>query len=142
MKAVGLSSHDRWFSGTTGTTFHNPDLTIGDNGQLRYIFYNSGIGSWVTPSGLTIDTTKYNHLIYTFTSTGVVKIYVNGVFKYTATHSNCTFPNDSRFMVGTRYDNNGEGVYGNISITKVYSKALTAQEVLQNFNAYKNRFNI
>lgn len=142
VKAVGLASHDRWFSGTVGTTFHNPDLAISTNGQLRYIFSNSGIGSWVEPSGLTIDTSKFNHLVYTFTNTGVVKIYVNGTQQHTATYSNATFPNGSKFMTGMRFDNNGEGVDGSIPITKVYSKALTADEVTQNYKAYKNRFNL
>ncbi len=142
VKAVGLASHDRWFSGTVGTTFHNPDLAISTNGQLRYIFSNSGIGSWVAPSGLTIDTTKFNHLVYTFTNTGVVKIYVNGTQQHTATYSNATFPNGSKFMTGMRFDNNGEGVDGSIPITKVYSRALTADEVTQNYKAYKNRFNL
>ena len=142
VKAVGLASHDRWFSGTVGSTFHNPDLAIGTDGQLRYIFSNSGIGSWVAPSGLTIDTNKFNHLVYTFTNTGVVKIYVNGTQQHTATYSNATFPSNSRFMTGMRFDNNGEGVDGSIPIAKVYSKALTADEVMQNYKAYKNRFNL
>ena len=41
-----------------------------------------------------------------------------------------------------RFDNNGEGVDGSIPIVKVYSKALTADEVMQNYKAYKNRFNL
>ena len=45
-------------------------------------------------------------------------------------------------MTGMRFDNNGEGVDGSIPITKVYSKALTADEVMQNYKAYKNRFNL
>jgi hypothetical protein len=142
VKAVGLASHDRWFSGTSGSTFHNPDLAIGTDGQLLYIFANSGIGSWIVPNGLKIDTTKFNHLVYTFTNTGVVRIYINGTQQYTATHSNATFPNGSRFMTGSRFDNNGEAVDGSIPITKVYSRALTAAEVTQNYKAYKNRFNI
>lgn len=143
VKAVGLSSHDRWFSGTVGSTFHNPDLAIGTDGQLRYIFSSGGIDSWYQPTGLTIDTTKFNHLVYTFTNTGTVKIYINGTLEYTGTHSsNATFPNGSRFMTGMRFDNNGEGVDGNIPIAKVYSKALSADEVTQNYNAYKNRFNL
>lgn len=142
VKAVGLASHDRWFSGTAGSTYHNPDLAIGTDGQLGYIFSGSGIGSWNMPSGLTIDGTKFNHLVYTFTNTGVVKIYINGTQQHTATYSNGTFPNGSRFMTGMRFDNNGEGVDGSIPIAKVYSKALTADEVMQNYKAYKNRFNL
>lgn len=142
VKAVGLASHDRWFSGTAGSTYHNPDLAIGTDGQLGYIFSGSGIGSWYMPSGLTIDGTKFNHLVYTFTNTGVVKIYINGTQQHTATYSNGTFPNGSKFMTGMRFDNNGEGVDGSIPIAKVYSKALTADEVMQNYKAYKNRFNL
>ena len=141
VKAVGIGTHDRWFSGTSGAdSFHNPDLAISTNGQLRYIFSGSGIGSWVQPSGLTIDTTKFSHLVYTFTNTGVVKIYINGTQEYTATHSNCTFPSLSNIMIGHRYDLNGEGVLGDISTVRIYNTALTAAQVLQNYNAQKNRF--
>lgn len=144
VKAVGLASYDRWFSATNAgnTGFHNPDLAIGTDGQLRYIFSSGGIGSWVAPSGLTIDTTKFNHLVYTFTNSGVVKIYINGTQQHTATYSSATFPSNSKFMTGMRFDNNGEGVSGSIPIVKVYSRALSPQEVKQNFRAYKNRFNI
>ena len=143
VKAAGVSSHDRWFSGTSGsTTFHNPDLAIGTDGQLRYIFANCGIGSWVEPSGLTIDTTKFNHLVYTFTNTGVVKIYINGTQEYTATHSNCTFPSVSNIMIGHRYDLNGEGILGDIPTVRVYNTALTAAQVLQNYNVQKSRFGL
>ena len=144
VKAVGLASHDRWLSATNSgdTGFHNPDLAIGTDGQLRYYFQNLGV-SWIAPSGLTIDTTKFNHLVYTFTNSGVVKIYINGTQQHTATYSGShTFPSNSKFMTGMRFDNNGEGVDGSIPIVKVYSKALTADEVTQNYKAYKNRFNL
>ena len=92
------------------------------------------------PSGLTIDTTKFSHLVYTFTNTGVVKIYINGTQEYTATHSNCTFPSVSNIMIGHRYDLNGEGVSGDIPTVRIYNTALTAAQVLQNYNAQKSRF--
>ena len=144
LQAAGIGTHDRWFSGTNAgnTGFHEPDLAIGPTGQLRYIFNGSGFSSWHAPSGLIIDTTKFNHLVYTFTNQGVIKIYINGVQEYTATHRSGTFPSNSKFMIGTRFDNNTEAVIGSIPIVRVYSKALTAEEVKQNFNAYKNRFGI
>ena len=33
-------------------------------------------------------------------------------------------------------------VNGKIPITRIYNRALSAQEVKQNFNAYKDRFNM
>ena len=144
LKAAGIGTHDRWFSGTNAgnTGFHEPDLAIAADGQLRYIFNSSGFSSWHAPSGLIIDTTKFNHLVYTFTNAGVIKIYINGVQEYTATHNSGTFPSNSKFMIGTRFDNNTEAVTGSIPVVKVYSKALTADEVKQNYNAYKNRFDL
>ncbi len=145
VKAVGFASHDRWFSATNSgdSNFHNPDLSIGTDGQLLYYFGSIGTNAWIVPSGLTIDTTKFNHLVYTFTNAGVAKIYINGIQQHTATYSGShTFPSSSKFMAGMRFDNNGEGVDGSIPIVKVYSKALTADEVTQNYKAYKNRFNL
>ena len=48
----------------------------------------------------------------------------------------------SHINIGTRNDNYGEHYTGYISTFKIYNRALTAQEVLQNYNATKTRFGL
>lgn len=137
---AGVTSLDRWFSGTSGTGYHYPDLAMNSSGQQWYIF-SSIIGSW-TNTGVSLPTNKYNHIVYTFTTAGAVEMYANGELVYTATHSAGTFPSVSRAMIGNRYDRNGEALVGSIPIVKMYSRKLTAAEVLNNYNSYKSRFNL
>ena len=140
VKGVGVGEYDRWFSGTSGTTVHYPDLAITQLGELRYFFASINDG-WV-PTGVTVSTTSFNYLTYTFTTAGAVKIYVNGQLAYSTTHSAGTFPSVFRTMIGNRYDRNGEALIGEVPLTKIYNRALTADEVQRNFNAVKSRFNI
>jgi hypothetical protein len=90
---------------------------------------------------------EYHHIIYTFDSSlGKTTAYSNGN-QYTSTTNSShswAIPTDStRSLIG-RNTQGGWGNYINmdIPITKVYNRALSADEVQQNYNAYKNRFNI
>lgn len=68
-------------------------------------------------------------------------IYVNGMLDTTGTNS--TSVTTTRvYSIGNGYDYNGEAFYGNISQVKVYNRALSQQEISQNFNALRSRFGI
>tara|TARA_B110000858_G_C17675205_1_gene413855 strand:- start:4 stop:678 length:675 start_codon:yes stop_codon:yes gene_type:complete len=139
IKGLGVTSLDRWLSGTSGaSSFHNPDLTVGSTGLLSYYF--TGITSSWTSTGISISGTEYNHVVFTFTNSGSVELYVNGSSVYTASLSSTTFPSVSNIMIGNRYDLNGEALLGDIAAVRIYNRALSAAEVLQNYNAQKSRF--
>lgn len=140
IKGAGVGTYDRWFSGTSGTSIHYPDLALDSGGSLKYIHYSQGTG-WID-TGVDISTTTYNHLVFVFQNNGSVKLYVNGSLSYSATNSSGTFPSDSRFMIGNRYDRNGEAIVGEVAVMKIYNKGLSATEVQRNFNSYKTRFGL
>jgi hypothetical protein len=75
-------------------------------------------------------------------NTGSMKLYINGELNAQTTHSKkttITAVNSER--IGDITANNiFEHFNGKIAIAKVYNRALTAQEVLQNYNATKSRF--
>ena len=49
----------------------------------------------------------------------------------------------NKLRTGNSTYNNGHIPFtGEIPITKIYNRGLTSQEVQQNYNAYKNRFNL
>ena len=84
----------------------------------------------------------YTWLILTFTFSGeTVKTYTNGEYyaSYTLTGGMRTFQ-DKNFSIATGYGY--YRTYGNIASTKLYSRELTATEVLQNYNAQKSRFGL
>tara|TARA_R110002072_G_scaffold1455_1_gene12158 strand:- start:2351 stop:3022 length:672 start_codon:yes stop_codon:yes gene_type:complete len=68
------------------------------------------------------------------------KIYVNGTLEATKTTSfGSTAATTENWMIGQATSVN-EYLNGNVACASIYEKALTADEVLQNYNALKNRF--
>jgi hypothetical protein len=80
---------------------------------------------------------KYCHLVATYDGTNL-RLYENGILKVTSAMTHQMMDTNTSAGIGgpDRYWN------GEIPVTKVYNKVLSTQEVQQNFNAYKNRFNI
>ena len=108
--------------------------------------WDHGANVWKYGSTQFSDNTWY-HIAFVQQTGTSMQFYVNGVaeggnhasFSWTASRSalNCRY-------VGRYEHNGGYSRYfnGHIPVTRLYSKALTAPEITQNFNAYKNRFNI
>lgn len=82
-----------------------------------------------------VDTVYQLHIKY---ESGVLHIGYNGAWYQSSTRSideNCT----GGFRIGSG-KSAGFKVDGNIYYVRVYNKALSASEILQNYNALKNRF--
>lgn len=80
---------------------------------------------------------KYCHLVATYDGANL-RLYENGVLKVTSAKTHDMLTSSASAGIGgpDRYWN------GKIPIAKIYSKVLTTEEVVSNFKAYKNRFNI
>jgi hypothetical protein len=77
-------------------------------------------------------------------STGVMQIYLDGNLWHSGSGLTSSLPAVSSASIG-RYDNGSFRDYyykGNIFYIRIYNRALTAQEVAQNFNATRNRFGV
>ena len=74
-------------------------------------------------------------------NSNTLNAYINGAFIGSATNTGSVGVNQIIYL--GRY-NNFFGQYGNVNIsqTSIYNRALTAQEVLQNYNATKTRFGL
>lgn len=73
-----------------------------------------------------------------------IKLYVNGNF-YSSTAYVGTSSSGGAVRVARRWDSDGtitNFINGSIPIVRVYNKALSVTEVLQNYNATKSRFNL
>ena len=81
---------------------------------------------------------EYYYVCVTYSSSGV-KIYVNGVLEGTSSSLTGGVVFESNTRIG--YTSINTGFFdGNIANTIIYNRAITAAEVLQNYNAQKNRF--
>jgi hypothetical protein len=86
-------------------------------------------------SWLYIVGTRY----YNGTNT-IAKLYVNGVLKSTVTLSGSIEQTANDFILGRFYGT--RAMIGNIAVTQIYNKEISATEVLQNYNATKSRFGL
>ena len=89
----------------------------------------------IIPNG----TISFGGIVYDRTNS-LLKLYVNGVFD-----NQVSYTGEIQDTYPIRLGNGafGDGPYpGNIYIASVYNRALTATEVLQNYNATKTRFGL
>ena len=86
----------------------------------------------------------YHHLVVT-TNGSTVQIYLDGnQLSLTSTASSkFSPPTITKLQLGKRDFNSGTGFYsGEIPIVKIYNTALSANQIKQNFQQYKTRFNL
>jgi hypothetical protein len=124
------------------------NYTLGSDGYTLEIFnsvivaacYSAGANYLsVSTSGYPINNTY--HIILTL-SGSTQTLYINGVS--VATNSSGSVPNISgtNFTIGSRSNLAGSYFGGNVYLTKFYNRALSAAEILQNFNFYRTRYGI
>jgi hypothetical protein len=83
--------------------------------------------------------TGWHQVVYTYSTTAGSLIYVDGT--QVGSNTNTGFSSALTFRVGR--DGNGTDKFnGQVSQVQIYNRALSAQEVLQNYNATKSRFGL
>jgi len=106
---------------------------------FHYRIQNSSTGWNNTDVNINFTPTEYNHIVWQFNN-GTSKIYVNGQLLNTDTsrgaYSGLT---NQPLYIGCRNDLLYE-FNGDMPVFNFYNRELTAAEVLQNYNAQKNRF--
>jgi hypothetical protein len=88
-------------------------------------------------------TNNISQIIFSITLTQVL-LYLNGILiqiKSLTGNPITPYANDP-LLIGGLYNTNNTNFIGNMYLHKIYSKALSVQEVLQNYNATKSRFNL
>ena len=90
------------------------------------------------PSRNTINVNQWNQIVHLYDGSDV-SIYTNGEFSNSKTLSLNTTNSKLRIAAGI-YAGGYNYFLGKGSTFKIYNRALSAQEVTQNYNALKNRF--
>jgi hypothetical protein len=97
-------------------------------------------------SNQSIIINRWYNIVGTFSGGNFIKLYINGEFdNQIITNVPSSFADtDTDLTIGTFYVNNIPTIFidGSIPSTKIYNKALSPAEILQNYNATKSRFNL
>jgi len=103
-------------------------------------YYGSGFDTIATlPARNTINLNAWNQVVHTYSGT-VASLWTNGILSNSLTvNINTT---NTVFSVGAGSFSGYNFFNGRTANFKAYNRALTAQEVLQNYNATKGRFGL
>jgi hypothetical protein len=109
------------------------------NGPLQvapgssWTFYNTGY---------TIPLNTWIHIVYTYSGSGTSQnVYINGSNIYNTTAgTGAITANNNPVRIG--FDDNNWWWGGNIGSTQIYNRALSATEILQNFNSNRIKYGI
>jgi len=107
-----------------------------------FVFTERFTSGTATAVGFTESTSTFfnnwHHVVSTYDGT-TLSIYRDAVFQNSATSTGNLTNASTALQVGQRTGNYSKG---DIAITRIYGRALSAAEIQQNFNATRNRFGI
>lgn len=124
----------RWWLAVIG------QFTTGANHWIGNTATANQFGAWNggQVSANLLGANQWLHLVTTFDGT-TIRIYVNSVFG----SSNTTSFNFTNTDFTIALNGQGENYFnGKVAIARIYNKTLSADEVLQNYNANKSRFGL
>ena len=139
-----------WFRSNRFSTYHNIISIDSPSYMLMLVDSSTNMGFWssdgLTGSSLNMGPLVVNNWYHaTFiregnTITNGYKTYMNGVFRGSANTGNWSSSNIT--VLGSRQYQGDQPFSGNISQVSIYNRALTPQEIKQNFNATRGRYGI
>ena len=149
MPTVG-GTFEMWVKTPGGSSIMSYASTAADNNML--LFGTTGIGVY-GPSGaigsdVNIANDQWTHLVRTSNrNTGEELLYVNGELRFRATHAvGELFTAGGSLVLGQEQDaiggafDAGQSMTGSFAVVRVYSRALSKDEITRNFNAESSRF--
>jgi len=146
VSSIGQTAYNQAILGKD-TNGANPHLLIRRGGSSDNLIWNYYNGSVTFTTNFNSFFTGFNNLFINIQITadyisGVVSVYRNGVLFGTSTQT-MLYPNTSAILtLGNWLANTGLPLNGKIAISQIYNKILSVNEVLQNYNAQKSRFNL
>ena len=113
------------------------------NGQVRFQIANNGV-VFATGTSTLIPINTWSHISATYDGVAL-KIYINGILKTTTNSAmGIGIPSTYAMYIGRMGFTSG-GLYaykGYIDISRIYNRALSSSELLENYNAQKTRFGL
>jgi hypothetical protein len=117
-------------------------LTINLSGKIDTYFYGINTGTYYS-SNSSVSLNQWTQAVVTFNGT-TINWYINGNLDKSQSQSGTITPQrDGDLGIGREgFENYGRATNGRISKAVIYNRALSADEVSQNFNALRGRYGI
>jgi hypothetical protein len=114
-----------------------------DNATNVYYFayYNTTLGSYHITSNISLTQNVWQN-ITVVKNNGTVTIYINNALSTTNTFANSGLGNNKTLWIGNWVSERSRNWNGSLSTSQIYNRALSVEEVLQNYNATKGRFGL
>lgn len=134
----------------TGTIERGYYIDVLATGKIRTAFESNGANYRVTDSNTSVNTNVYFYVSVTRTNATTINVYINGVFETSntiilGTPSNIdvvTAPFSIARVATYQTPIGLNNFIGDIPSVQIYNRALSAQEVLQNYDATRARFGL
>jgi hypothetical protein len=141
VKTNNTTQNGFWFEkGTVNTQYS----LFQEGTTIRWRMNIGGITQLSVTTATYMNTSNWYQVVGTYTS-GTRRLYINGVLVNSDTQTGTIATNAGGMSVGVYGGFSGaRGYYynGNLAMCRVYNRALSADEIKQNFNALKGRFGI
>ena len=119
-------------------------VNVNSNGSVSVLAWQADGNDYTYANSITpLNDGKWHHIIGVIQEGVSATLYVDGVSKQTRTTLDGTWnkTGSGSFMIGGRADG-ANYLTGSVASVRVYNRALSATEVLQNYNALKGRFGL
>ena len=139
---VSFNSYDFWF--TSNVNSGDCTYRFGSDGGGR-LYWDMGQHNDRNYSGFSFTNNTWAYVVFTGgleSGAIVTRIYVNGNLITTQNEGITTLPNTNEYFIGTGESSSSHNFSGRIAIVRLYNRALSSSEVLQNFNSSKTRFGL
>ncbi len=133
-----------WFYTNSSPTYAN--LISGDNSNNHAFWLVNGTlhagqgGDFSRVIGPSIPNNLWRYAAVTFSTTSGWVLYVNGVSQ--ATNANTAVQSGNAVFIAAYNDGSFNRLLGRMAVARIYNRALSASEILQNYNAQKSRFGL
>jgi hypothetical protein len=147
-------SADNWNAGTSSSNYKCA-LSCTEGGGYSHNIWSGNFysyiyagGKYLVPSASVSNFSGWHHFVTTFDGR-YAKLFIDGSLAntddYGSANKTMTYASNSIFLgaeAGASTSPTGSYWQGKISTTSIYNKALTNDEILQNYNSTKTRFSL